>query len=476
MCIQYLNDDHQAEKLFTGNEPDWKMFFEVYYKFVDEGQICHVSENNEKEISDLLATSRRLLETFYNIRPQTRMDGFRNIWLIKSKKPTNHQPTMANKLENIIKKCSQLSHADDFFVQKYIETPLLSNNLKFNVQTWIVISTLDNVLTIWLYEMCCLHFCLHKFSLNFSDKFKNVHFVGSKQNTQSRVLQPPMHTCSLKHLKGKLRTMIDNNYYRNLAVHSKIVKSIVSAVQLAAVDVLNLRPNCFELFQAVFVLGDDLKPWMIDIKSDPYLGHTYNHVMSPIISGMAGSLSKFLITKDRQSKTKIGTFKLIHKTNPIPGIAYKPRSFVEKLVPRKCSEKVKLKNLKHTHLTQHYEDQKNCHHRNNDDTISTYIENIPVNELDDWHLSEWPCAKFSADNNDNWTDNTAAAEMDRCDRLLAANKLCLVDLKESMARLKTGSKIDVREANRCLNLLDKWKTRVTSAQQFYKTVIAKIQV
>lgn len=475
MCIQYIKDNLQAEKLFTGNGPDWKMFFELYYKVVYEGQKFHTAEANVKEISDLLTDSKLLLETFYNFRPQTRMDGCRNIWLIKSKKPTNHQPTMMNKLDNIIKKCSQLGHADDYIVQKYIETPLLSNNVKFNVQTWIVISTLDNVLTVWLYDMCCLHFSLHKFSLNITDKFKNVHFVDSKQFTQPKMLQSPMFTCNLKHLKGKLRTMLDNNCTRDLAVHSKITKSIVSAVQLAAVDVLNLRPNCFELFQAVFVLGDDLKPWMIDIKSDPCIGHTYNHVMSPIISGIAGGLGKFLVTKDRQLKTKIGTFELIHKTNPIPGIAYKPRSFVEKLVPRKCSEKAKIKNLKHGHMMQQFEGQKNCHHRNNDDTISTYIENIPENEFDDWHpCGGLPCDAKSNDN-DKLTAN-AAAEMNCRDNLLAANKLCLVDLKESMARLKTGTKIDVREAKHCLHLLDKWKTRVTSAQMFYKTVIAKNKI
>jgi len=239
-------------------------------------------------------------------------------------------------------------------------------------------------------------------------------------------------------------------------INLKIKKAIVMSV-LAAADVLNLRPNCFELFRATFVIGNDLNPWLIDIKSDPWTfpAHTFNHAIS-ITNGIARNLAKMLVSKDHVYKTKIGMFDLIHKS-PIPGNKYQPRAFIEKKNSKKKCDKTKIK----TYNTLLYGNQSTAW---DDSLVSTYIEQIQVNDID----NHYPIQAFNSYRTAELADSTEVMSSTHIE-----NKLCLVDLKESMARLKAGSKINVYEAKHCLQLLDKWKTRVMSVQRFYKNVIAK---
>lgn len=350
---------------------------------------------------------------------------------------------MTNKLEDILKKCIKIN-SEDYIIQKYIETPLLHKSVKFNVQTWIVISTLDDCLTVWIYETCCMQFYPHKFSLDVN-KSKNVHFNDFESNKPA--INSPVLSCDLKRLREKLNAMgIEKDH--DSAVYLKIKNSIVSSV-LATRNDLNLRPNCFELFQVTFVLGSDLNPWLIDIKSDPCLTYPFYHTMSSITNGVVKNLAKILTARDRVSMTKIGMFDLLYQGS-IPG-EYVAHEFVEKTVTKKCHN-TEIKNLQKIYNSQR------VHHWKND-LVKTYIENVQVNEIDNYYLTQ----NFDFNSNLSLRDNVVIME----DKISEDN-LCLEDLKESMRCLISGSKIDVYEAKYCLHLLEKTKMRVTSAQNFYK--------
>lgn len=347
-------------------------------------------------------------------------------------------------------------------VQKYIETPLLSKKVKFSVNTWIVISTMDNLLTIWIYQMCCLQYCSHKFSLEVN-KSEYVHFTNPKSNTNNSSVQ----TCNLKHLKSKLQYAAETTTANcDTIIYPKIKNSIVSAV-LAVVNVMNLRPNCLEVFQATFVPGNDLQLWLIDIKSDPCFTFTFNHAMSSIASGIMKSLAKFLMKKDRVSKNTIGMFDLIHKSS-IPG-KYEPSSFNEEPVLKK-NVKAKNKTYNNKYRYNDYGVQKTYHWDNDEFVGSTYIEHIQAN--DEGSHTSMSTLKFNFASQTTDEDNSVLMRS----RDVTEAKLSLTDLKMSMTRLKVGSKININEAKHYLYLLEKWKTRVKSAQNFYKFVMARSEV
>jgi len=398
-----------------------------------------------------MTESRRLLKDFSALRPQIIMDGYKNIWIIKRKQPSSHQPFMSNKIEDILKKCTGIN-GDDCIIQKYIETPLLYKNAKFNVQAWIVISTLDDCLTVWVYRTCCLQFYMHKFSLD-AKPSEYVHYTDFQSNKFLNNLR--VQTCNLKQLKERLHTMgVKRN--GNSSIYSKIKSAVVTSV-LAAEDNLNLRPNCFELFQVTFVLGSDLHPWLIDIKSDPCLVYPFYHAMSTITNGVTKNLAKILMDKNRALKTTIGMFDLINK-RPIPS-KYVVRAFVEKIVSEK-RVKTKTKSLQQIYDSQQF-------HHWISDLVPTYIENVQVNEIDN---SYYLTRKSDIHINAALTDYV---ELPVC--VSVENNLCLIYLKDFISRLRSGSKIKVHEMDNFLHFLNEWKKRVRSAQEFYKELRVKKQ-
>lgn len=457
-CDQYIkNDNEETDITFSGQGPEWEMFFKHYYKIAHNNQKFTLDDNNLT--SDLMSLSRNLLEKLYNLRPQTRMDGYKNVWIIKSKQSSNDRPVLLNKIEDILSTLTQLK-GNNYIVQKYIETPLLHKTNKFDLQTWIVISTLDNHLTVWVYQTCCMQFRPNKYSLN-TDKPASC--VPSK-NPNKFVAHLSVQTCSLKQLKGKLKLKGVKKIYNSSTIYAKIKAAVGSSV-LAAADVLNLRPNCFELFQATFVVASDLQPWLIDIKSDPCPAHAFNWTMTSVASSMERNLAKIIVTKDRLSRNKIGMFEMVHKS-AIPGDKFRPRSFVERPVTKKKFEKTKLKDHKTRSCILDEVD------RWDDSQVSTYIERVQVKEIDDVSPNQIALLR----NEDvEPTDVAELSEPDKPTRKNTSHKntLDLNDLRESMARLKSGTEVNVFEAVHCLHLLDRWKKRVKSAQTFYKTIIAK---
>lgn len=318
-----------------------------------------------------------------------------------------------------------------------------------------MVSTLDGRLAVWLYQTCSVHRRPHRLPVDTGGRGQTAtHIRGAKSHRH--VVRGPMQTCSLKQLKGKLRAAADTPADKNRgdsAVCQTVRRSIESSV-LAAVDVLNLRPNCFELFQATFVVGDDFHPWLIDIESDSWIarGHQHYHPMSSVAGGVAKGMAKILIHRHRESEIKIGMFDLLHRCS-IPGKPYEPRPFIDKPVTKKC-DRARLKTrdvVRHGH----------------DEFINTYVEQIQADDTDDYYAmrsvsmySMMDGVKLNKKRHSKIL-NTTAPE----------NNLCLSDLEESMTRLRVGPGIDQCEAKYCLRLLDKWKTKVMSAQRFYKTVL-----
>lgn len=445
-CENYAAGDDQTD--LTGDGAEWRAFFEHYHKVVDDNQKFAVPADGDMELGALVAASRRALERLKVRRPQTAMDGCRNVWTIKCNRLTGSRPYSSNRIDDILERCGRVRAAHgDCVVQKYVETPLLAKNDRFDVRAWLVVSTLDGRLAVWLYQTCCVHRRPHRLPVDTADG-RGWPAVKSHRH----VVHGPMQKCGLRQLKAKLRaaaTPADKNR-GDSDVWLAIRRSIESSA-LAAADVLNLRPNCFELFQATFEVGDDFHPWLIDIESDPWItrGHQNHHTESSVASGVAKGLAKILIHRHRESEIKIGMFNLLHRCS-IPGEPYEPRPFNEKPFPKKC-DKTQVKTydvVRHEH----------------DEFINTYVEQIQADDTDNHHLS------FSTNSMKNDVELNKIRRSKTFNTALK-NNLCLNDLEESMTRLRFGLGIDQHEAKYCLCLLESWKTKVISAKRFYKTVL-----
>ncbi|VVC46101.1 Tubulin-tyrosine ligase/Tubulin polyglutamylase [Cinara cedri] len=424
-CYKLVNSTY-GDQTFSGKGPEWESFFKYYYQITHKNQKFLISMD-VKDLNSIKKFSKLLIAKLEILRPQTAMDGHCNTWILKSNKPS----ILLNEFDEILKMCEKIKSegaTNNCIIQKFIETPLLSKNLKFDLQTWILISTLDNCVTIWLYQMCCMQFGSKKFNLNI-EKSKPIQYENSNIH---------IHTCNLKKIKSLLRSMgmIETN---DVPLYITLKKNIVSSV-VATVDVLNLRPNSFELFQATFVLGSDLKPWLIKIRPDPCLTTSlYNYKMSTFMSGIATSLAKIIIKKNLACKANIGLFDLVH-TSSITDNQYKPRMFIDRPI---YNHGVKIRSQKKIHT---YKQLSLCQHHNIDDSnIKTYVESIKDEDI------------YIPMRTDVLSDTFT--------------KKLNMELKHWKDRLNSGSKIDVHVAKYYLSLLDQWKTRFRAAQHFFKSPI-----
>lgn len=365
-CSAYITDGKLID-FDTGEElkAEWKMFFKNYRKIVNGKRrytATHVRKSDYEELRFLKTTARELVEELSAMRPQTeKIDGYNNIWILKSKRPpTTDESILFNDVDDALKHFPGLKvngGGDDYVIQKYVETPLLNNAHKFMLHAWLVISTLDKHLSVWLYQTCTTQTSVYKFSLDVNGRrySPNAHLMRKLDRMHSTT-----QTVELKLLKSKWNAMLGVNHGmlgKTAAVSSRIKSSIVSAITAAANgngNVLNLRPNCFELFQASFVVGHNLQPWLINIRSDPTPVHSIKLTMQYTMGNIAKNMAEIIVCTNRMFTAEIGKFGLIHQ-GPIPGQEYGPRDFI--VISKK---------------------PKNKHHRNDHD----YIESFPLDDSD----------------------------------------------------------------------------------------------
>ena len=156
-------------------------------------------------------------------------------------------------------------------VQKYIERPLLIHNTKFDIRQWFLVTDW-NPLTIWMFKDCYLRFCTEHFSL--ATRQQNVHLCNysiqkhykNNSNRHADLPEENMWTSAefiSKYLvPNKLAHKWDSMIY-------PAMKDAIICSMLVAQDTIDPRKTSFELFGADFMLGEDLKPWLIEINCSP---------------------------------------------------------------------------------------------------------------------------------------------------------------------------------------------------------------
>jgi len=430
----------------------------------------------------LAVSSRLIVNQMVKARPQTAMDGYKNIWIVKDAVGLHrHRPVMLHKIGDVLDRCARPGAAADRIVQKYIEMPLLRNNIKSDVYTWIVLSTLGGRLTVWLHRTCVVQPYAHKFSLH-RDAVKTGHFERFKTGGLHGMLRSTALICGLKQLGTKMRRVsksADKVSHRRLNgndsvvehgdhVYTAVRRSVVLAVTAATVSgSINLRPNCLELFRGTFVLGDDLRPWLIDIVSDdPCLAadrEVHDRLASPaatratrtVVQGVA----KMLIEISRRSHTRCGMFDVVHEC-PLPTgtKSYVPRLFAaaskSTFAKRQVAKKAQRPSMSRRVSSRvNHSDAFHQQYWWNDDNIHTYVEMISADDVQDQKLHDRP---------------RLATGM-----LTAMSTVMVDDADLFIGSTENDDHRDPNESRRCLNLLDKYKTKVTSVQRMYKSIIRR---
>ncbi|XP_014750496.1 PREDICTED: LOW QUALITY PROTEIN: tubulin monoglycylase TTLL3-like [Sturnus vulgaris] len=324
---------------------DWDRFLQEYYRVAHEGTRLVLSREQRKQCQDLLQRLEKQL-------PQLGIEGNLNIWILKPSAksrgrgkhgahtscgrgkaggstgrthphgagipPSLRYPGIvcATRLEEVLelaKSCTKPSaRVCEWVVQKYVERPLTVFNTKFDIRQWFVVTDWKP-LTVWFYRECYLRFCSQPFSLYHLEPARHLCNVSIQK--RYKTLQPDPRVphdkiWSNKQFQAHLAQLGRADAWQRVMVPG-MKAGILNALRCAR-DQVGSRKGSFELFGADFLIGEDFRPWLLEINSCPTMSPS-SAVTRRLCANVQRDTLRLVLDRKDNPTCSIGAFELLYK-------------------------------------------------------------------------------------------------------------------------------------------------------------------
>ncbi|KAK9888860.1 hypothetical protein WA026_001081 [Henosepilachna vigintioctopunctata] len=311
-CIEYVASQKHLDidkDFIRVTQQDWSNFLEDYYAIVHGGEKFKIQPDHS--ILSMLAQGKTVLKEIAKYWTEHETDGYRNIWILKPGNKCRGRGIILVKYLKEVEKIMSLKLK--YVVQKYIERPFIIYNTKFDIRQWFLV-TCSQPLTIWMYKECYLRFSSQNYNLeNFHESLHLTNYAVQCKYTnmehRDKAL-PKDNMWDSPTFKDYLRKMGKIEKWDQV-VYPGMRESIVCSM-LASQDTMDRRQNTFEMYGADFILGEDLRPWLLEINCSPDMSSSTS-ITRRMCPQFLADIIKVVIDRKKDPKADVGGFDLVYK-------------------------------------------------------------------------------------------------------------------------------------------------------------------
>ncbi|XP_076625728.1 tubulin glycylase 3A-like isoform X3 [Colletes latitarsis] len=293
-CTDYISvcshEDIDRRGRVEVSNSDWNQFLTWYDRFLHKREVLQKSDGID--IEELVPYTAKTLKDMIQCRPQSRIDGMRNVWILKPGDKSLGR-----------------------------ERPLLVHKTKVDVRQWFLITS-TQPLVVWMYKDILLRFASKDFTLeNFHE---SIHLCNTTVQLKYRkTLRPNLQIpnelhWNLQKFKEYLKATDRESAWEKL-IKPGIKQNLVGALLASQENMVN-RKNSFQLYGADFLIMDDLSVWLIEINTNPRLHPPSSSVTEKLYPEVIEDTMKVVIDRRKNKKAPRGKFECIFKQrNPFYG-------------------------------------------------------------------------------------------------------------------------------------------------------------
>mmetsp|Transcript_5315 Transcript_5315/g.7860 ORF Transcript_5315/g.7860 Transcript_5315/m.7860 type:complete len:757 (+) Transcript_5315:2642-4912(+) len=282
--------------------------------------------DHSSDITEIVAVLETLKTNSNEI--QKSIDGHisKNLWIVKpAEKSRGRGIASFRSLQKILDyvDAEKIGKLSQWCVQKYMETPLLISNRKFDIRQWVLVSSFDPLI-IWFYDDCYARFAVEEYGapevMQNDDKRTEIwlsdpyrHLVNNSISKTSWRLSNSIALILTVQLQWIIHKIGSDLWTESILPR---VKDIVRNTLIAAQGDVVHRENSWELFGYDIMLDDKYSPWLVEINSSPACDYS-TAVTKNFIPRALPEILKVVLDGDRASSGKnnmvIGGWTKIHE-------------------------------------------------------------------------------------------------------------------------------------------------------------------